>query len=92
MMRIFPICRGLANPHAAIIDGGDGRGGWADRLCCGLLGEVKGKVCTMCWKRSLPTVLAVMILVAVGCGTNGTPSPSSPRLGAIQRTVADEGG
>ena len=43
-------------------------------------------------KRGLPAVLAIMISVAVGCGTNGTPSPSAPRLGAIEGTVTDGSG
>ncbi len=46
----------------------------------------------MGWKKGLTAVLAVIILVAVGCGTNGTPSPSATRLGAIQGTVTDESG
>ena len=50
------------------------------------------KVCGMSWKTGLTTVLAFMILVMVGCGANGTPSPSAPRLGAIQGTVTDDSG
>ena len=43
-------------------------------------------------KRGLAAALVIMILVAVGCGTNGTPSPPAPRLGAIEGTVTDESG
>ena len=57
-----------------------------------LFGEVNEKVCAMNRNRGLTAVLAVMILVAVGCGTNRTPSPSAPRLGVIQGTVTDESG
>ena len=37
-----------------------------------------------------PIGLAPVLMVA--CGTNGTPSPSGPRLGTIQGTVTDESG
>ena len=37
-----------------------------------------------------PIGLALVLMVA--CGTNGTPSPSGPPLGAIQGTVTDESG
>ena len=40
----------------------------------------------------IPAILAIMILVAVGCGTNGTSSPPAPRLGAIEGTVTDGSG
>ncbi len=37
-------------------------------------------------------VVALVALVVVGCGTNGTTLPSTLRLGAIQGTVTDESG
>ena len=37
-----------------------------------------------------PIGLALVLMVA--CGTNGTPSPSGPRLGTIEGTVTDESG
>lgn len=46
----------------------------------------------MSWKSGLTAVIAVMILVAVACGTNETPTPSGPRLGTIQGTVTDDSG
>ena len=46
----------------------------------------------MSCKRGLAAVLAIMILVAVGCGSDGKPSPAAPRLGAIEGTVTDERG
>ena len=46
----------------------------------------------MSCKRGLAAVLAIMILVVVGCGSDGAPSPFAPRLGAIEGTVTDESG
>ncbi len=46
----------------------------------------------MGWKRDCTAVLSALILIGVACGTGGTPSPSGPRLGAIQGAVTDESG
>ncbi len=46
----------------------------------------------MSWKRDFIAVLATLILIGVACGTNGTPSPSGPRLGGIQGAVTGESG
>ena len=53
---------------------------------------MKRKDCATSLNKGLTASLAVMIFVAVSCGTNGTPSPSAPRLGAIQGTVSNESG